>query len=227
MQGAVTFSFHMDNATPGEGPITKVNIGRLTNAISAFTLLLLFRNIRMPSFQDYLAHVTADEFGYIQLPDIFSFLNAFLIIAIIWVVMFHLFHQLARIDRLYLYLHMALMMMLIFIPVSSHMNVIFPGKSIFHVLFHVNMLAVGVLLALEWWHIFREPSIRRPGMSRVQMECTTLKILYLPATAIMGILLANMDLPHTQGIYLVTLLAYALTTIYSRGREMVPRGEER
>jgi uncharacterized membrane protein len=214
----------MESASPPEGPVTKVNIGRLTNAIFAFVLLLLFKNVRIPSFSDYLAgSVNTGEFGYMQLPDIFSFLNAFLIIAMIWVITFHLFHQLVRVDRMYLYLHLAMMMMVIFIPVSSHMNVMFPGRSIFPVLFHANMLAAGMLLAFLWWHISSEPSIRRPGIGRVQLECTTMKVLYLPATAVAGMFLANLDLGHTQGIYLATMLAFVLTTLYSRKRERFDR----
>lgn len=215
----------MEHNVPEEGPITKVNIGRLTNSIFAFTLFLLFRNIRIPSFSDYIAEVTPDAFGLMQAPDIFSFLNAFFILAMIWVITFHLFHQLARVDRVYLYLHLATIMMVIFIPVSSHMNVMFPGKSIFHVLFHANMLAVGTLLALEWWHIAKEPPIRRKEINRVQTQCTTIKIILVPATAIVGILLAYYDLPHTQGIYLVTLFAFAMMTMYSRKRERVFPGE--
>lgn len=213
----------MDTET-GEGPIAKVNIGRLTNCLFAFTIFLLFRNIRTPSFADYLANATADQFGLMQSQDIFSFLNAFFIIAMIWVVTFHLFHQVTRVDRLYIYLHLALMMSLVFIPVSSHMNVMFPGRSIFPVLFHMNMLAVGALLAVEWIHIYSEPSIRRDDINPAQIRCTTLKMLYIPVAAIVGIVLANMDLPNTQGIYILTILAYALTTIYSRGRNSIIGG---
>lgn len=215
----------MESEFSPEGPVTKLNIGRLTNAIFAFTLLLLFKNVRMPSFSDYVAGtVNAGEFGYMQVPDIFSFLNAFLIIAMIWVITFHLFHQLTRVDRLYIYLHLALVMMVIFIPVSSHMNVMFPGKSVFPVLFHANMLMVGTLLAFLWWHISSESSIRRAGIGRVQMECTTMKILYIPATSVAGMVLANLDLGYTQGIYLGTMIAFVLTTLYSRRRERIDQG---
>ena len=208
----------MENGTREEGPITQVNVGRLTNVIFAFTLLLLFRNVRTPTFGDFMANMTANDFGLMQLPDILSFLNAFVIIAMIWVITFHVFHQMARVDRTYLYVHLATMMMLAFIPVSSHMNVMFPGKSIFPVLFHVNMLVIGVLLAIAWWHIIRNPSICRQGLSPGQLQCTGIKTLFLPVTAVFGILLASLDLSFTQGVYLITMLAFALMTLYSRAR---------
>jgi uncharacterized membrane protein len=216
----------MDSGAIAEGPVTRVNIGRLTNAIFAFTLLLLFKNVRTPTFGDYIANMTANDFGLMQLPDIASFLNAFIIIAMIWVITFHIFHQMARVDRTYLYIHLGTMMMLIFIPVSSHMNVMFPEKSIFPVLFHLNMLVIGILLGLTWWHITRDPTVCRHGLSPGQLRCTGIKTLFIPITACFGIILASLDLPYTQGIYLVTMLAFALTTVYSRTRKEIGRRQD-
>ena len=196
-----------------EGPVTRVNIGRLTNAIFVFTLLLLFRNVRTPTFGDYIGNATANDFGLMQLPDILSFLNAFIILAMLWIVLFHIFNQVQKIDRVYLYLHLIALMTIIFIPISSHLNVIFPGKSVFPVLFNLNMLVVGLLISLEWWHISRKPAIRKAGINSSQMRCIGIKMLYIPVTAIFGVLLSMLDLPFTQSVYFVTILALGLTSL--------------
>jgi len=200
-----------------EGPVTKVNIGRLTNAIFVFTLLLIFRNVKTPTFENHLTigNATSNNFGLMQLPDILSFLNAFIIIAMLWIVLFHIFHQLKKTDRIYLYLHLMTLMMVIFIPVSSHLNVVFPGKSVFPVLFNLNMLIIGILMFLEWFHISRNPEIRSPLISSRQMNCTGIKMIYIPITAVFGVLLSTFDLPYTQAVYFVTMIAFALTSLYS------------
>ena len=59
--------------TISEGPVTKVNVGRLTNAIFGFTLFLLFRNVKTPTWGDYIGNATANDFGLTQLPDIPQF----------------------------------------------------------------------------------------------------------------------------------------------------------
>lgn len=202
-----------------EGPVTKVNIGRLTNAIFVFTLLLLFRNVKTPTFGDFMGNATVNDFGLMQFRDIMSFLNAFLIIAMLWIVLFHIFHQLQKIDRAYLYLHLITLMTVIFIPVSSHLNVIFPDNSAFPILFNLNMLIIGVLLFLEWWHISRKQEIRTPDISPRQMQCIGIKMLYIPITAIFGIVLSTFDLPFTQAVYIITILAFALTSLYSWNKE--------
>ena len=201
-----------------EGPVTRVNIGRLTNAIFVFTLLLLFRNVRTPTFGDYIGNATANDFGLLQLPDILSFLNAFIILAMLWIVLFHIFNQVQKIDRVYLYLHLIALMAIIFIPISSHLNIIFPGKSVFPVLFNLNMSAVGLLISLEWWHISRKPAIRKSGINSSQMRCIGIKMLYIPVTAIFGVLLSMLDLPFTQSVYFVTILAFGLTSLYFRNK---------
>jgi uncharacterized membrane protein len=207
-----------------EGPVTKVNVGRLTNAIFVFTLLLLFKNVRTPTFGDSL-NVTMDNFMQVQIPDILSFLNAFIIIAMLWIVLFHIFNQLQKVDRAYLYLHFITLMLIIFIPISSHLNVVYPGKSEFPVLFNLNMLAIGLLLALEWWHISRTPAIRNPEINSYQIHCIGIKMLYIPVTAVFGVILSTFDLKHTQSVYLVTIIAFFLTSLYSRNRGRMHGGE--
>ncbi len=211
--------------THSEGPVTKVNVGRLTNAVFVFTLLLLFRNVKTPTYIDYIGNATANDFGLVQLPDILNFLNAFLIIAMLWIVLFHIFNQLQKIDRTYLYLHLITLMMVIFIPISSHLNVVYPDKSAFPLLFNLNMLVIGVLLFLEWWHISRVPGIRRPGISSRQVRCNRIKMLYIPVTAMFGAVLSMFDLPYTQGVYFITILAFALTSLYSWNRVRIKRRE--
>ena len=198
-----------------EGPVTKVNVGRLTNSIFVFTLLFLFKNIQMPTFGDVIGEGSSDKFGLTQLPDIMSFLLAFLILTMIWILAFHIFHMVTRIDRVYLYLHLALLMMLIMIPITSHYTVIFSGKSLFPIMFHSIMLVIGLLLFIEWFYISRSPVLFRDGTNGWQMRCITIKMLLLPVTAVAGILLASCDLPSTQYIYFFTMVALALTSAYT------------
>jgi uncharacterized membrane protein len=207
--------------TQSEGPVTKVNVGRLTNAIFVFTLLLLFRNVKTPSFANYsnIGNATTNVYGYMQLQDIFSFLNAFIILAMLWIVLFHIFHQLQKTDRIFLYLHLITLLMVIFIPISSHLNVVFPGESVFPVIFNLNMLIIGILLFLEWFHISRKPEIRSPRVSSRQIHCTGLKMLFIPITAVFGVVLSIFDLKFTQSVYLITMIAFALTTLHFRNRK--------
>jgi len=197
-----------------EGPITKVNLGRLTNTIFVFTLLLLFGNIWVPTFNSD-DMVSPDVLAMKLLPDIMNFLIVFIIIAMIWITAYHTFHMVARIDRTYLYLHLGILMMLVLLPISSHYTEIFATKSVFPVLFHSLMLVLGTLLFCEWYHISCKHSVLRAGIAGWRRWCITVKMLIIPVTAVVGIVLAACDLPSTQYIYLGAMAAFFIMSLYS------------
>jgi len=209
-----------------EGPVTKTNVGRLTNAIFAFTFLLLFKNIRIPSFEDYVENATAHQFGLMQAPDIVNFLTAFIILVMIWVVTFHVFHQIERLDWTSLYLHFILLMFVIFIPISSNLTTIFSQNAGISLFFHLNMLAIGVVLLLEWMHCRKAPQLIKPEISRDEIRRTDIGMMFIPFTAVVGCVLANYDLPHSQYIYFGTMVAFALTGLRLRNRKKNPDKED-
>ena len=198
----------MSSAISDEGPVTKTNVGRLTNAIFVFTLLLLFKNVRLPSFVDTLHEASVEKFGYMQIPDIMSFINAFIIIAMFWIVSFHIFHQLKRIDRTYLYLHFGLLVMIIFIPITSHMYQIFDGNSFLALFFHLNVLFISFFLIAEWNHCKGKPDILSSGCIQSRGTCISRKLLYIPITAVIGIILSIYDIPMTRDLYYFTIIVF-------------------
>jgi uncharacterized membrane protein len=201
-----------------EGPVTKTNIGRLTNTIFVFAFFLLFRNIRTPTYDDWVANATADQFGLMQSPIIVNFLNVFLILAMIWIIVFHVFHQYRLFDRGYLYLHFSLLMFIIFIPITSQHALLFSSIPDVFYLFHLNMLAIGILIALEWWHCIKNPYLIGPGVTAGERTSTDLIVLLIPAFAVAGCLMVYFDLPDTQYLYFVTMLVLAITGTGVAGR---------
>lgn len=202
----------MPGTDAAEGPVARVNIGRLTNTIFVFTLFLLFRYIQTPTFDDWLANATAEEFGIMQMPEIFSFINAFLIVAMVWVIAFHVFHQYVKLDRLFLYLHFTLLMFVIFIPITNQHARFFYTNPVATELFHLNMLAIGLVIALEWLHGIRNPDLLQPAVPGSRLLPTHASVLFFPLTAIAGILMVQTGIPYTQYIYFVPLASLALSS---------------
>ncbi|MFA4878217.1 MAG: TMEM175 family protein [Methanoregula sp.] len=191
-----------------EGPVSKTNIGRLTNTIFVFAFFLLSRNIRTPTYDDWVAKVTAHQFGLMQLPEIVSFLNAFLILAMIWIVSFHIFHQYRWLDRKFLYLHFALLMFVIFIPITIQHATLFAQNPLASDLFHLNMLAIGLVIAFEWLHCLKTPALLSYGVPAGGLISTHASVLFIPLTALAGVVLVYCDLLFTQYIYFATMLAF-------------------
>lgn len=87
-----------------EGPVTRVNLGRLTNCIFVFTLLYLFKNIQVPNIMDQGTGESISSWLTIAFPEILNFINAYLIIAIIWILTFHIIHQIRVVTHWLLWL---------------------------------------------------------------------------------------------------------------------------
>jgi uncharacterized membrane protein len=193
-----------------EGPVTKTNIGRLTNGIFVFTLLLLFKNVRLPSFADTMHETKIDTFGLMQIPDILSFVNAFLIIALIWIMTFHIFHQIKKVDRRYISIHFGLLILIVFIPITSHLYQIFEENSIIAFFFHTNIFFISIFLMGEWYHCTHTPNIISAVENTQNYGCFSRKILYIPLTAVIGILLSLYDIALTRNLYYGTMIIFFL-----------------
>jgi uncharacterized membrane protein len=165
-----------------------------------------------------VANSSAHQFGLGQSPIILNFLNVFLILAMIWIVTFHVFHQYRLFDRMLLYLHFALLMFIIFIPITSQHALLFSYVPEVFYLFHLNMLAIGLVIALEWLHCTRNPHLIGSGVTSGELTITDMIVLFIPVTSVAGCLLVYFDVPYTQYIYFVTLLALVIAGTGITGR---------
>jgi len=192
-------------------PVARTNIERLTNAIFAFALLLLFYKINIPNSGNDVGYEIAQKFGLLQLPSILNFVNLFLIVALVWVVMFHIFHQTAWSDRTFLYLHFILLLLVIVIPITYGFPFITMGNAALPILIHLNMLAIGRVLVLEWRHCQKKPSLLKPEILQAGIPpCTRISLLIIPVTALAGCIMVICHLPGTQYIYVMAVIALAI-----------------
>lgn len=199
-----------------DGPVTKVNVGRLTNGIFVFTLLLIFKNIKLPSFGDYMLSVPADKFGLMQIPDIMSFLNAFIIVSMFWLIFFQIFNKIKKFNRVLLYLHICLLMMIIFIPIISHLYQLYPDNIFILLIFHMNMLITGLFILAEWKYSRHNSGLLISSLTPGQISCITRELLFVPITAVIGLSLSLFDIPYTRNLYYLTIVVIVLYAYHTR-----------
>lgn len=189
-----------------EGPVTKVNLGRLTNGIYVFSLLYLFKNIQIPSFFDVESQDHLQEYLSLLLPEITNFLNAFLLVAVLWILTFHIIHLTRRVNHSFLYLHLGMLMPLVLIPVTSMLADDFPADPIFSLILHLNVLVIVFFLIGEWWYVSGHEGIRDGKVTHRDIKRTNRGILILSIAAIGGSLLAHHGATDTRFVYLFVLL---------------------
>jgi len=189
-----------------EGPVTRVNLGRLTNGIYAFTLLYLFKNIQLPSFFDSGTPEHLQEYFSLLLPEITNFFNAFLLVAVLWILTFHCIHLTRRVNHSFLYLHLGMLMPLVLIPVTSMLADDFPADPFFSLILHLNVLVIVFFLIGEWWYISGHEEIRDRNVKDDDIRDTNRRILVLSIAATGGALLAHHGVTDTRFVYLLVLL---------------------
>jgi len=209
----------MQGGTVTEGPVANTNIWGLTNGIFGFSLLLLFFAIRIPDFEYGAGNLVAEQFGRMQLPDILNFLTVFIILLIVWAIVFSILHRTAWIDRTFLYLHFILLMLVIFIPITNDLTILLSGNVAFSILFHANMLSIGLVLFLEWRHCRSRPGLLRQGVPEEGTPFIRASLLVLPVIAFAGCLLAAFHPERTQYLYFLALPAFVILGILMPDRE--------
>ena len=199
------------------GPVTLVNLGRLTNGIFAFSLLYLFRNIQVPTIfeinsEDYLTRYLAGI-----LPEWINFLNAFLLITILWILTFSILHQVARTSHRLLLLHFGMLMPLVVIPVTSMLADDFPAEPSFSFLLHLNVLVIVLMLGAQWRYITRTPGLLIRRMTDRERGAVSRRIIFTTGAVLLGMILSWSDLPGTRFIYLGVMILIFLDTILGDG----------
>lgn len=198
---------------PVEGPITRVNVGRLTNCIFAFTLLFLFKNIQVPNIFETGVNETLTAWITVTLPEIFNFTNAYLLIAIIWILTFHIIHQVRKVSHKFLYIHFGMLMTLVFIPVSSLLADNFPEESLFSLFLHVNVILISVFLFAEWYYITRRDDLIYEKITDQERSITSRRIGVLTGTAVFGSILTLFDREGTRFLYIIVLIILCIDSI--------------
>lgn len=197
----------------GEGPVTKVNLGRLTNCIFAFSLLFLFKNIELPSTMDTESTLFLSGYLKIILPEVFNFMNAFLVIAIIWVLSFHILHLIRRVNHTFLFLHFGMLITLVFIPVTSMFADNFPTITIFSLILHLNILVIGSFLFMEWRYVCVHGSLIHLHISGKGEKETYLRIFFLMGASVIGSILTFYDVEQTRFIYILVILILFIDSV--------------
>jgi len=212
-----------------EGPVRKVNLERLTNCCYAFVLVLLVKNIPIPTLQEYYE---ANETAYSYLvsiadrsvSEIFVYVSAFLILAYFWVVMYHMFHQMKVVDRGFIFRHFITLAMLVFIPVTSLLTDIYTHDPSIVGFMHVNVLFFGIFLMIEWRYASGKGGLLLDRISSEVKLRSTLIILGVPFAAAIALILSWYDVPYTRAIYFIAIPVFALIYYFQNTRNKNEEG---
>lgn len=182
-------------APPG---FPKNRMEALTDGIFAFAMTLLVISLDVPAgLQDpsdaAIVAILAD-----QLPGFYHYLLAFFILASFWVAHHVQVDRLRHIDRLFLWINMATLMFVTLVPFSVSLIGDYPDEIFAAVAFEVNLLAIGLLFAAQWWYATHNCRLVHPG---TDVQHGSRRVMVVPAVSVIAILLALAGWTWSTAIY--------------------------
>ena len=163
----------------------------LVNGVFAFAMTLVVKNniqflSGMPDnkgvfFATYIGNIINDGMMFIFL---------FIILAIFYICFFEMMRYTRIIDHITIGYAFAFLLSILFIPLSSLLYALSARPLPYGVIFHVNILIAGIMLFLLWrTHLSRVPALLLQGTGPGTIRNLGLRLILLPATAVVGLLL--------------------------------------
>jgi len=188
-------------------PITKVNLERITNAIFAFTMTLLARDIVTPDQYANISSITMEEFFTDTLFSIFDFLGVFILLAMFWMLFFQMFHRMKTYDYHFLHIHMLALMTIVLIPFSSSFSNLVDNNYIFaDFFFQINYFLLGIILVYLWNYARSRPSLLDKSLTFSEARLLMNKCLVPPFVAIIGIVCVAANLKYMDLLYFLPFI---------------------
>ncbi|MCX6689461.1 MAG: TMEM175 family protein [Methanoregula sp.] len=202
----------MSNLGQGEeGFISKNRLETLVDSVFAFAMTLLVVSLAIPTIPDSQAAAALPVYIAGMYSEFVSFLLAFLLLAIFWIVHHRNFHYLHSIDSGVLWLNIGILICIVLVPFTTSVSGDYSDVQIAIVLFHLNLLAIGIFFAAHWYYITHTPRLIEPAISERAARCGSRRSMVTPVVALIGIaisfftpgnsMLAYLLIP--PGIYLV------------------------
>jgi uncharacterized membrane protein len=137
-------------------------------AIAATLLVLEIKNV--PATTKSLGDALLDRW-----PSYLGYLISFSVIGLIWVAHHGMFERVHAVDRSLLFLNLALLLLVGFIPFPTEILARFLNEggidaSIATAFYSFVMTLIGVVFTLQWWHLARHPHLMIDTVTPTQLN---------------------------------------------------------
>jgi uncharacterized membrane protein len=183
--------------------ISKNRLEVLVDSVFAFAMTLLVVSLAIPTIPDSQAAAELPVYIAGMYPEFVSFLVAFLLLAVFWILHHRHFHFLHTIDSRVLWLNIGILICIVLVPFTTSVSGDYSDVQIAVVLFHLNLLAIGLFFAAHWYYITHTPRLVEPAISEQSARCGSRKSFVTPVVALIGIALSFVFPGYSMLTYLL------------------------
>jgi uncharacterized membrane protein len=190
-----------------EYPISKNRLEALVDGIFAIAMTLLVLGISPPKPDISQAQAVLPGQIFDLIPEFFLFIIAFLILAGFWLDHHRQFHFVRAVDPRLLWINIFLLISLVLIPFSTDVSGDYPEVQVAVLLFHINILIVGLIFSYHLHYISQSKHLLDPLADRKSLRVLFHQSLLIPGIAFIAAIISFFNPSVSLLVYLVVPFA--------------------
>jgi uncharacterized membrane protein len=187
--------------------ISKNRLETMVDGIFAIAMTLLVLGINPPRPAVSQAQAMLPTLVFDLIPQFFVFVAAFLILASFWLNHHRQFHFVRVVDPRLLWINIALLISIVFIPFSTDVAGDYPEVQIAVLLFHINILIVGLIFAYQMHYISKSVHLCDPEADRNSLRLHFLRAMLIPGVAFIAVTVSFVMPEGSLLVYLIIPVA--------------------
>jgi uncharacterized membrane protein len=182
----------------------------LTDGVFAIAMTLLVLGLELPPIPaGESGPALAEAILDLRLP-LAKYAISFILLGAFWVLHIRQIHHIRRVDLTGLWLGMGSLLLITLVPFSTSLVSDFPGKDAAELFFHLNILGISVLFALQWIHATRGRRLVSPELPEEIIEMDRRLNLIIPAIALIGLVTAPFGSFESNLLYVIVPFLFPL-----------------
>jgi uncharacterized membrane protein len=187
--------------------ISKDRLETMVDGIFAIAMTLLILGIDPPKPPVSQAQILLPGQIFNLVPQVFIFIAAFFIIASFWLSHHRQFHFVRTVDPHLLWINIILLISIVFIPFSTDLAGDYPDVWIAVLLFHINILIVGLLFVYHIHYISKSGHLCDPEADKNFLQLHLSQSLMIPGVAFIAAIVSFVIPSGSLLVYLVIPVA--------------------
>jgi uncharacterized membrane protein len=183
--------------------ISKNRLETMVDGIFAIAMTILVLGINPPKPEISQAQEVLPGQIFDLIPEIFIFIIAFLILAGFWLDHHRQFHFVRTVDSRLLWITIFLLISVVLIPFSTDVAGDYPDIMIAVLLFHINILIVGLIFSYHLHYISQSKYLLDPEADSKSLRVLFYQSLLVPGIALIAVLISVVNPSVSLLVYLM------------------------
>jgi TMEM175 potassium channel family protein len=124
----------------------------LVDGIFAIAMTLLVLGLAVPNINQPLSNTVIQNSFYTLIPNLFSFILSFILLAMFWNIHHRIFNQIKRINNTLMWINVIWLLFIVLVPFSASALGQYGNYTLPNVIFNLNMLGIAIFLYLTRYY---------------------------------------------------------------------------